>query len=140
MDSLTPDEEAQVVTYQEVIANLRRTWKSCHGETGHAKRGPTFYAITRCDDDGHIGMTSMAEPIPGKRWMCMTCVGFAAPIWSDNPDKCPSEDEALHEYTEWVTKTLELGSALRPQRTKVKRTYMLDGTRRGKYAREREAT
>ena len=139
MSDLTPDEDIQVALYQRLIAHLRTVWKSCLTEAGRRQRGPTWYAITRCDDDGNIGMTSIKVTPAGKRWMCKTCVGFAAPIWTDNEKKCPSTDEALHEYSEWAG-GIALSSPLRLQRRRVKGTYMQDGTRRGKYAREREAT
>ena len=133
MTPLTPDDLALMSSYQGTIEYLRRTWKSCLTATGRRQRGPTWYAIVRCDDDGALGMTSIKHP-KGKRWACKTCMGFAQPIWSDNEDKCPSEDEALHEYTEWAMK-LSIKSPARMQRRRIKQIYMQEGTSRGRFAR-----
>jgi hypothetical protein len=124
------------VIYKHLIAYLRNVWKSCLTDTGRRQRGPTWYAITRCDDDGNIGLTSIKTTPAGKRWACKTCVGFAPPIWTDNEKKCPSEDEALHEYAGWVS-PLSVKSPARMQRRRIKRIYMQDGTSRGKYARSK---
>lgn len=137
MTHLTRDEVALMSQYQAVIENLRLTWKSCLTATGRRQRGPTWYAITRCDDDGNLGMTSIKQP-KGKRWACKTCVGFAAPIWSDNK-KCPSVDEALHEYTDWAM-NLGMKSEVRMQRRTLKKIYMADGTSKGRFARQGEPT
>ena len=128
----SPDDQAVIDQLKTVIEGLRLTWKSCLTPTGRRKFGPKFYAITRCDDDGLIGMTS-AKQSKGKRWACKTCLGFAAPIWSDTDD-CPSVDEALHEYTEWAM-GLGKGSELRKQRMRMKRHYRLNGTSGGRYRR-----
>lgn len=131
MSDLIPSEEALIEEYKALIGSLRNTWRSCLTATGRRQQGPGYYAITRCDDDGNIGMTS-AKATKGKRWACKTCVGFAPPIWTDNEKKCPSEDEALHEYTDWAM-NMGVKSAMRMQRRRVKRIYQLDGTKAGRF-------
>ena len=115
-----PQAENRVIEeFKAVISQLRNTWRSCLTPTGRRKFGPAYYAITKCDDTGCIGMTSAKHP-KGKRWACKTCVGFAAPIWSDVPDACPTTDEALHEYTEWGMGLSQKSEAYK-QRIAIKR-------------------
>ena len=67
------------------------------------KRGPTYFALTLCDNEEEVGLTSSKNP-KGKRWACKTCFHFAGPIWTDREGKCPSTEEALTEYGEWIGK------------------------------------
>ena len=67
------------------------------------KRGPTYMALTMCDYEKEVGLTS-SQTARGKRWACKTCFNFAPPVWSDRPDKCPTTEEALIEYGEWLAK------------------------------------
>ena len=67
------------------------------------KRGPTYMALTLCDNEDEVGLMSSRDT-KGKRWACKTCFHFAPPIWTDREDKCPSVEEALIEYGEWIAK------------------------------------
>ena len=67
------------------------------------KRGPTYMALTMCDNEGEVGLVS-SKMTKGKRWACKTCFHFAGPMWTDREDKCPSTEEALIEYGEWISK------------------------------------
>lgn len=88
--------------YKGIIENLRLEWQRCLTPTGKKKFGPTYFAITWCEYEDEIGLTSTKNGV-GKRWACKTCFNFAAPVWSDT-DKCPTEEEALIEYGQWLNK------------------------------------
>jgi hypothetical protein len=91
-----------IQTYQEFIYYLRSEWQRSLTPTGKRKFGPTYFAVTWCEYEDEIGLTSTKGGV-GKRWACKTCFNFAEPIWSDT-DKCPSPDDALHEYVAWLGK------------------------------------
>ena len=99
--------------YKSTIKYLRHEWQRCLTPTGKKKFGPSYFAITWCEYEDEIGLTSTKNGV-GKRWACKTCNNFAEPIWSDT-DKCPSPDEALHEYVAWQSK-LTKGSSFRAWR------------------------
>ena len=88
--------------YKGIIKNLRAEWQRCFTPTGRRKFGPSYFAITHCEYEDEIGLTSTKSGV-GKRWACKTCFNFAAPVWSDT-DKCPTEEEALVEYGKWLAK------------------------------------
>jgi hypothetical protein len=88
--------------YKGTVKMLRAEWQRCFTPTGKRKFGPSYFAITWCEYEDEIGLTSTKSGV-GKRWACKTCFNFAKPIWSDT-DKCPSPDEALHEYVAWLGK------------------------------------
>jgi hypothetical protein len=62
-----------------------------------------YFAITLCRYEGELGL-SHYKIGAGRRWACKTCWNFAAPVWSTNEKKCPSPDDALHEYVKWSGK------------------------------------
>jgi hypothetical protein len=91
-----------IETYKGTITYLRGQWQRCPTPTGKPKFGPSYFAITWCEYEDEIGLTDTKAGV-GKRWACNTCNNFVEPIWSDT-DKCPSPDEALHEYVAWQSK------------------------------------
>jgi len=98
----TERSDRNVQCYKTNIKMLRADWQRCLTPKGKPKFGPSYYAITWCEYEDEIGLTSTKSGV-GKRWACKTCFNFVTPIWSDT-DKCPSEDEALHEYVLWLGK------------------------------------
>ena len=94
--------ETLIAQYKGIIRDLRLDWLRCLTPTGRTRFGPSYFAVTWCEYEDEIGLTSTRDGV-GKKWACKTCFNFAAPIWSDT-DKCPSEDEALHEYVGWLGK------------------------------------
>ncbi len=91
-----------IAAYKSSIKHLRLEWQRCSTPTGRRKFGPLYYAITLCEYEDEIGLTSTRSGV-GRRWACNTCFNYAAPIWSDT-DKCPSEDDAHREYVGWLGK------------------------------------
>ena len=89
--------------YRDLVPFLRSEWHRAPTPTGKPSKGPTYYAVTMCEYENEPGLTS-SKATKGQRWACKTCFNFAEPVWTDSPDKCPSADEALHEYTAWVSK------------------------------------
>ena len=90
MTDLRPEEETDFERYKQTILYMRNTHKSCLGPSGGRKRGPRFYAITRCYECKDMGMTSSAQK-PRTRWTCRACDGCKFPIWSDG--QTPDEDD-----------------------------------------------
>ena len=88
--------------YKNIIEGLRADWQRCLTPTGRKKFGPSYFAVTYCQYEDEIGLTSTKSGV-GKRWACKTCFNFAAPIWSDT-EKCPTIEEALIEYGKWASK------------------------------------
>ena len=64
---------------------------------------PPYFAVVYCEYEDEYGL-SYYKAGTGRRWGCKTCWNFATPVWSTNKNKCPSEDEALHEYVAWQSK------------------------------------
>ena len=90
MTPLGTEETANFERYKKMILHMRNTHKSCLGPSGRRKRGPRFYAITRCYECHEMGMTSSAQK-PRTRWTCWGCGGCKFPIWSDG--QTPDEDD-----------------------------------------------
>ncbi len=96
-------ENKMVQAYICLTPYLRRTAERVPTKAGKPSKSPSYFAVTWCEYEDEPGITS-TKAGKGKRWACKTCFNFAEPIWTDNPEKCPSTDEALHEYSEWVSK------------------------------------
>ncbi len=97
------EQQRMVQAYKALIPFLRRTAERVLTKAGKPSRSPGYFAVTWCEYEQEPGITS-GKHMKGKRWACKTCFNFAEPIWTDNPEKCPSTDEALHEYAEWIGK------------------------------------
>ncbi len=87
--------------YKRIVRNLRTEWLRVPTLSGKPKKGPRFYAITRCTEEpgDQLGIVSSGNP-KGKRWACKTCAGFVEPVWSDGP--LPDIEDIREEYHDWV--------------------------------------
>jgi len=89
--------------YKSVVTNLRKERLGILGLNGRPKKGPRFYAITKCtEEEGEqLGITS-SSATKGERWACKTCFAFAEPIWADGP--LPDIEELRDEWADWIVK------------------------------------
>ncbi len=70
--------------YKSVIQSVRNEWLRVPTKSGRPKKGPRWYAITRCTNEDELGLTSSSYP-KTKRWVCKTCLSLCVPVWSDGP-------------------------------------------------------
>ena len=90
--------------FTDIITWLRLSWQQVPTPTGKPKYGPSWYAVTECDDGCGRGFTDITAG-KGVRFACKTCFGFANPVAYEGKEQYfISEDEALDEYGEWRAK------------------------------------
>jgi len=92
-----------IESYILLMPFIRKIAQRVKTKTGRDSTRPTYIAVTWCSYEEQPGIMTSNHP-KGQRWACHTCMNFAEPIHTDNEDKCPSADEALHEYTAWAIK------------------------------------
>jgi len=89
--------ERDIQPFRAYIQTLRVIHRGCLTAGGRPGRGPRYYAVTKCESCGEIGMTSSKQPAK-RRWTCRTCEGVKVPVWADGPT--PEEDEI---YEQWAS-------------------------------------
>lgn len=89
--------------YKGVIQYTRAMWLRVATPSGRPKKGPRFYAITKCtnEEGDQLGITSSGAT-KGQRWACKTCRAFAEPIWADGP--LPDIEDIREEWADWMAK------------------------------------
>ena len=66
--------------------------------------GPSWYAVTVCDECGNRGFTDINSGI-GLRFACSGCYGFAKPVGFEGKESTfVSVGDALAEYVKWRAK------------------------------------
>ena len=105
--------------FTDITDWLREQWSRVLTPTGQTKFGPSWYAVTLCDDCGLRGFTDIAQG-SGKRFACKTCYGFAEPVaWEGKEKFFMATDEALDEYGKWRAKQ-KMGSHFTMIRRRMK--------------------
>ena len=89
--------------YREVIDYLRAVYLSIPRKSGRASKGPKFFAVAYCEEEGTgaLGIVGSNET-KGKRWACKTCLGYMRAVWSDGP--LPESEDIEQEYADWMAK------------------------------------
>ena len=105
--------------FTNIIIRLRVLWQRCPTPTGKPMYGPSWYAVTVCDDCGNRGFTDINVG-SGLRFACITCYGFAEPVAYEGKEQWfVTVDEALDEYGKWRAKQ-KLGSHFAMIRNRMK--------------------
>ena len=105
--------------YDGIIAYLRAEWQRCPTPTGKPMFGPSWYAVTICDECGNRGFSDINMG-KGIRFACITCYGFAKPVAYEGKKKWfPRGNEAFDEYKKWRAKQ-KLGSDFAMRRNRMK--------------------
>ena len=95
---------ADLHPYESTIVWLRAQWQRVPTPTGKPKYGPSWFAVTECDDGCGRGLTDITVGT-GRRWACNTCLGFASPVGFEGKERYfMDEEEALAEYGKWRAK------------------------------------
>ena len=105
--------------FTEVIKTLRVRWSLIPTPTGKPMFGPSWYAVTVCDDCENRGFTDINRG-SGLRFACITCYGFAKPVAYEGKERWfPTAKEASDEYEKWRAKQT-LGSHFNMIRRRMK--------------------
>ncbi len=90
--------------FTNTIVWLRAEWSKVPTPTGQAMFGPSWYAVTVCEEGCGRGFTDINQG-SGVRFACKTCFGFAEPVaWEGKERFFMTPDEALDEYGKWRAK------------------------------------
>ncbi len=90
--------------FTDITDWLREEWSRVPTPTGKPMFGPSWYAVTLCDDCETRGFTDIKQG-SGSRFSCKTCYGFAEPVaWEGKERFFMTTDEALDEYGKWRAK------------------------------------
>ncbi len=99
--NVTLDSEPLFDAYKSVINYTREMYLRVPTKSGKPKRGPRYLCVTRCTEEGELGLTG-SHIIKAKRWVCKTCLSLCVPVWSDGP--LPDEDEMQNDYADYMAK------------------------------------
>ncbi len=87
--------------FEGIILRLRAEWQRIATPTGRPRFGPSWYAVTVCDECGNRGFTD-SNSGSGLRFACITCYGFCEPVAFEGKERTfVPVDEALDEYGAW---------------------------------------
>ena len=98
------DFERDMGEFTDITDWLRGEWSLSLTPTGKPMFGPSWYAVTVCDECGNRGFTDINQG-SGSRFACKTCFGFAEPVaWEGKELFFMEVDDALMEYGRWRAK------------------------------------
>lgn len=112
---MSTERTIRVESAVKFVGQVRELWLRVGTKSGRPSKGPTWMAVTECEECGAIQTTS-SKRTRGERWTCvdfgglgktsggyygpLKCGGFRNPVWWDGP--LPDLEDIKDEWANYM--------------------------------------